>query len=115
MANITGGRLIELNNYRNRYARFATNAEYRKLFDSDTKIALKDLGLETNHAFFGALLKSGRLPTEDARNFLSAAQVAELLKRNVIAQHADKTLSFHSRVVETFFRDAQKLSWWSWW
>ena len=42
--------------------------------------------------------------TEVARKLLSAAKLDELLKRNVIAQYADDTLSFHSRVVETYFR-----------
>ena len=111
VSNITGGRLIELNNYRNNYADFATNAQYRKQFDIKTNGALIRLKLKKDHPFFSALLKVGRLPTDDAEQLLLSDQLlAELLKRNVIAQHADGTVSFHSRFVETFFRSESKPS-----
>ena len=109
VTNITGGRLIRLNNYRNYYSHFKSNAEYRDQFDIDTDTALKRLKLPKDHPLFiSALLKSGRLRLDDAEGLLPPDQLAELLKRNVIAQHADKTLTFHSRVEETSFRDGSE-------
>ena len=61
VANITGGRLIRLNNYRNNYVAFPTNAECRKLFDVDTSTALLRLKLPMDHPFFKSLVVCTRM------------------------------------------------------
>jgi type II secretory pathway predicted ATPase ExeA len=102
VANITGGRLIDLVQYKSAYSKYKSNADYRKPFDEDIKSALVRLQFQKDHDLFEAL-KSGPVGTSAALSYVTAEQLAYLLKHNVLAQHADRSLSFHSRVVKTFF------------
>jgi hypothetical protein len=100
VANIIGGRLIDLVQYASSYSmftKFKSNADYRKPFDIGIRSTLVDLNLRKDHSLFDAL-KSGPVAVDTAKTKVSAEQL-------VLAQHADQTLSFHSRVVETFFRN----------
>jgi hypothetical protein len=102
VANITGGRLIDLVQYKSAYSEYKSNADYREPFDNNIQSTLVRLNFQKDHALFEAL-KSGAVSTSAAKAKVTAEQLAYLLKHNVLAQHADWSLSFHSRVVKTFF------------
>ena len=121
VAKITGGRMIELNNYANNWTEYASNAEYREPFGIGTNSVLIDLRLSKSDNFFKHLLKHGRIGSDDAKKVIMATDtypetkpkeeraketIQELLQKNVLAAHPDGTYTFHSRVVETFFRSA---------
>jgi len=102
--NITGGRLIDLVKYADNYAKYPSNAAYRRVMDTGTSEDIKKGGLKKDDKFFQFLVRHGAIERDVALDYLTERRLDHLLERNILANHEDKTYTFHSRVVETFFR-----------
>jgi len=89
VSKITGGRLMDLVGFAEKYHRFSTNAEYRKKKDHGTDGVLIDLKLSKDDDFFKHLLNHGGIGSDDAKKMLANEQIDDLLKHNIPAQHPD--------------------------
>jgi len=71
--------------------------------DRGTKEAIALEGITEDHTFFKHLVQHRTIDNGNAINLLPFDKIQALLKRNVLAAHPNKTYTFHSRHVQTFF------------
>jgi hypothetical protein len=103
---ITGGRFELLNDYL-RVWRFAGNDATRQELFKATRDLLKLGDFNPAHKFFRALVSQERIDVDPARNMWGDKHITALralLDKNIIAAHPDLTFTFHSRHVESFFK-----------
>jgi hypothetical protein len=77
-------------------------ADIRNELDIRTDSTLKELGFSPTHELFRALIAVGRFPSNKALDLLLPAELAALLKANIIALHPDGAYTVHARHVESF-------------
>ena len=106
VANILGGRLIRLHKYAKHWTPSTSNAEYRKGFDTMTGSAIEDAKLPKDHTFFKYIVQHGQIGEDNAKEFINKEQLVTLVKKNVLSAHDKGICTFHSLVVETYFRQA---------
>ena len=115
---ITGGRFELLNDYL-RVWRFAGNDATRQELFKATRDLLKLGGFNPAHKFFRALVSQERVDVDPARNMWGDKHITALralLDKNIIAAHPDLTFTFHSRHVESFFKqEVFGSKRWFWW
>ena len=114
---ITGGRFELLNDY---LRVSADNDARRKDLFKATRDAVWSVGIRERHPLFGALVAQQRIDKSPACLLLGAkadTTLRALLDKNIIAAHPDLTFTFHSRHVESFFKQEVLGSkrWWWWW
>ena len=100
---ITGGRLSLLNKYGSKQVPIAS---IKQRLDAQTEDVLLDVGILPSDTLFETLVDAtnGKVIVSEAHKIVPAAKTDQLLRRNIILQHPDKTYSFHSRNVEVFMR-----------
>ena len=115
---ITGGRFELLRKFVESWAAKGNESTRQELFKA-TRESLRLGGFDPTHKFFRALVSQKRIDIDPARNMWGDKHIASLralLEKNIIAAHPDLTLTFHSRHVESFFKQEVLGSkrWW-WW
>ena len=114
---ITGGRFELLNDYFRVWRSAGNDATRQELFKA-TRDSLKLGGFDPTHKFFRALASQERVDVDPARNLWGDKHITALralLEKNIIAAHPDLTFTFHSRHVESFFKQevfGSKRWWW---
>ena len=98
---ITGGRLWLLNFYVGAHRTKSDDAILREFYNDTGKAADLQL-LPTDHMLFRQLL-SGPVAQRTASALAGKPALDALLKANVLAVHPDRSHTFHSRHVATFF------------
>jgi len=98
---ITGGRLWLLNYYVGAHRTKSDDAILREFYN-DTGKAVDLQHLPTDHLLFRQLL-SGPVAERAASASVGNTALDALLKANILAVHPDRTHTFHSRHVVTFF------------
>jgi hypothetical protein len=100
---ITGGRLSLLNKYGSKQVPIAN---IKQRLNAQTEDVLLDVGILPSDKLFETLVDAtnGKVIVSEAHKFVPAAKTEQLLRRNIISQHPDKTYTFHSRNVEVFMR-----------
>ena len=101
---ITGGRFELLNDYLS--VSTGNDATRQELF-KETRDAVESVGIDERHPLFGALVAQQRIDKSPAKRLLGAkadTTLCALLDKNIIAAHPDYTFTFHSRHVESFFK-----------
>lgn len=102
---VTGGRFELLLRVASASAA-APLAALRRALDARSNAVLKRSGLGPSHAFFRALVASGRVMEDAALDLLPAEALAALLAANVLAVHPDGAYTVHARHVESFLQRA---------
>jgi hypothetical protein len=116
---ITGGRFELLNDYLRVWWSAGNDATRQELFDK-TAIDLDTAKVDKRHELFRALVSGQRVKILSARLLFGEkadTTLRALLDKNIIAAHPDLTFTFHSRHVESFFKQevfGSKKRWW-WW
>jgi len=103
---ITGGRFELLNDYFRVWWSAGNDATRQKLFKA-TRDAVESVGIDERHPLFGALVAQQHIDKSPAKRLLGAkadTTLRALLDMNIIAAHPDYTFTFHSRHVESFFK-----------
>jgi hypothetical protein len=114
---ITGGRFELLNDYL-RVWQFAGNDATRQELFKNTRNSLKMAGFDPTREFFRALVSQKRIDDDPARSMWGDKHISSLralLDKHIIAAHPDLTFTFHSRHVESFFKQevfGPKRRWW---
>ena len=101
---ITGGRFELLNDYLS--VSTGNDARRQELFD-ETKKSLRLAGLSAHHELFRTLVLQKFVRDDPARDLCGDQHdqiLRTLLDKNIIAAHPDLTFTFHSRHVESFFK-----------
>ena len=98
---ITGGRLWLLNYYVGAHRTKSDEAILRE-FQIDTKTMVNRQHLPTDHVLFRQLLY-GPVHKDAAEALVGKPALDALVKTNVLAVHPNRSLTFHSRHVMTFF------------
>jgi hypothetical protein len=118
---ITGGRFELLNDYLRVWRSAGNDATRQELF-GETKKSLRLAGLSAHHELFRALVSGQRVKILSARLLfgdMADTTLRALLDKNIIAAHPDLTLTFHSRHVESFFKQevfgSKRWWWWGSW
>jgi hypothetical protein len=106
---ITGGRFALLQRYVGSWAAKGNKATSEKLFEK-TSMVLDASHIDERHEFFRALVDKTTIKDRPARQlwggtdkFDSAMRV--LVGNNIVSAHPNSTYTFHSRHVETFFKE----------
>lgn len=68
-----------------------------------TREVLKEIRIAPGHPLFRALLEKKKVSLEAAVDILGYEKISTLLKQDILAAHPDRTYSFYSRHVESFF------------
>ena len=81
---------------------------------------LRLAGLSAHHELFRTLVSQKFVRDDPARDLCGDQHdqiLRALLDKNIIAAHPDLTFTFHSRHVESFFKQEVLGSkrWWWWW
>ena len=103
---ITGGRFELLNDYLRVWRSAGNDATRQELFKA-TRDAVESVGIDERHPLFGALVAQQRIDKSPACLLLGVkadTTLRALLEKNIIAAHPDLTFTFHSRHVESFFK-----------
>jgi hypothetical protein len=101
---ITGGRFELLNDYL--HVSESNDAKRQQLFN-ETKKSLRLAGLSAHHELFRTLVAQKYVRDDPARDLCGDQHdqiLRSLLDMNIIAAHPDYTFTFHSRHVESFFK-----------
>ena len=100
---ITGGRLWLLNYYVGAHLTKSDEAILRE-FQIDTRTIVNRQHLPTDHVLFRQLL-DGPVHKDTAVTLVGKPVLDALVKANVLAVHPDRSHTFHSRHVVTFFTE----------
>jgi hypothetical protein len=114
---ITGGRFELLNDYFRVWWSAGNDATRQELF-GETKKSLRLAGLSAHHELFRTLVLQKYVRDDPARDLCGDQHdqiLRSLLDKNIIAEHPNRTFTFHSRHVESFFKQevfGSKRWWW---
>ena len=115
---ITGGRFELLIKYLDSSTAVGNDASRKELFKA-TRDAVESVGIGERHELFRTLVSITRLKDHPARLLLGDSAdttLRALLDKNIIAAHPDLTFTFHSRHVESFFKqEVFGPKRWFWW
>jgi hypothetical protein len=103
---ITGGRFELLRKFLDSSTAKGNDASRKELFKA-TRDAVESVGIGERHPLFGALVAQQRIDKSPAKRLLGDSAdttLRALLDKNIIAAHPDLTFTFHSRHVESFFK-----------
>ncbi|CAG8612737.1 1349_t:CDS:2 [Gigaspora rosea] len=62
--------------------------------------------LPENHEFFIKIIEVHRIDIKQAKPIMSLNMICKLVEANIIQEHQNYTVSFHSRYIETYFKEA---------
>ncbi|RIB18133.1 hypothetical protein C2G38_2037153 [Gigaspora rosea] len=79
--------------------------EFKKRLFSQIKMNLRMVEIPKNHEFFIKLIEVGRIDIEQAETIIPISMIHKLVEINILKEHQDDTVSFHSRCVETYFKE----------
>jgi hypothetical protein len=116
---ITGGRFELLRKFVDSWAAKGNESTRRDLYDKTRKV-LDTMKIDGRHELFRTLVSQTRLKDHPARLLLgdmADSSLRALVDRSIIAAHPDRTFTFQSRHVESFFKQEVFGSkrWWWWW
>lgn len=104
---LTGGEFSALNNFADCFRTDGTLETLKKLVHiADTRLqaTLLKQAFDFNHNFFYQLMLTKRMEYPAALKLgMSAAQIDQLLKYNVLAIHPDEQLTFYNRHTQVWF------------
>ena len=115
---ITGGRFELLRKFVEGWAATGNESTRQELFKA-TRDAVESVGIGERHPLFDALVAQQRIDKSPAKRLFgdkADTTLRALLDKNIIAAHPDLTFTFHSRHVESFFKQEVFGSkrWWRW-
>jgi hypothetical protein len=118
---ITGGRFELLRKFVDSWAAKGNESTRRDLYDKTRKV-LDTMKIDGRHELFRTLVSQTRLKDHPARLLLgdmADSSLRSLVDKNIIAAHPDLTFTFHSRHVESFFKQevfgSKRWWWWGSW
>ena len=65
---------------------------------------LDTMKLPSNHEFFTKLVKIHHIKIEEAKSYIPIDMIHKLVNVNILKEHQNYTVSFHSRYIDTYFR-----------
>src|SRR6266496_6537645 len=69
---------------------------------------LDTMKLPTNHEFFIKLIKVHHIKIGEAKSYTPLDMIHKLVSVNILKEHQNYTVSFHSRYVDTYFKEASQ-------
>ena len=66
---------------------------------------LGTVGLCENHEFFTKLIEVDRIAIKKAKTIIPLDTIHKLVEANILKEHQDYTVSFHSRYIDTYFKE----------
>ncbi|CAG8707444.1 11561_t:CDS:2 [Dentiscutata erythropus] len=79
--------------------------EFKKQLFAQIKINLGMLGIPKNHKFFIKLIEVGHIDIKQAETIISLNMIHKLVEANILKEHKDYTVFFHSRYIDTYFKE----------
>ncbi|CAI2190537.1 19455_t:CDS:2 [Funneliformis geosporum] len=79
--------------------------EFKEKLFWETKRDLYMMKLPRNHEFFLKLANVHHIEIEEARSYMPIDMIHKLVDINILKEHQDFTVSFHSRYVDTYFKE----------
>ncbi|RHZ60327.1 hypothetical protein Glove_355g68 [Diversispora epigaea] len=106
---LTGGRFALLNQFQklNRY-RINSFEEFKMKLFKQIKKDLDMIEFSINHKIFTKLIEVHRIDISQAKFDIPLNMIHKLIEVNILKENQDYTVSFHSRYVDTFFREQIK-------
>ena len=78
----------------------------RRQLDVQTRVSLRRAGVRADARLLRLLRSSGRVSADQAEALMPLHHISELLARNILSVHPDRTYTFHDRAVQCFFERA---------
>jgi hypothetical protein len=104
--NITGGLFVMLKDYVSNHRKGVKYDDILQILNKKTKTDLIGLQIQENHPFFKRLIANSNVGTDEATNLdISIEKLELLLKKNILAAHANLTYTFHDRHVSRWFKE----------
>ncbi|RHZ81272.1 hypothetical protein Glove_122g6 [Diversispora epigaea] len=69
---------------------------------------LDTLELPENHEFFIKLIEVDRIAIKKAKTIIPLNVIHKLVEANILKENEDYTVSFHSRYIDTYFKEVNK-------
>ncbi|RIB30803.1 P-loop containing nucleoside triphosphate hydrolase protein [Gigaspora rosea] len=106
---LTGGRFILLRDFQ-KESRYDANSkilfsELKKEMFTQIERSLDTVDLPVNHKFFIKLIETKHMDIKQAKTIIPLNMIRKLVEANIIKEHEDRTVSFHSRYIETYFKE----------
>ncbi|RIB30793.1 hypothetical protein C2G38_2151771 [Gigaspora rosea] len=80
-------------------------SELKKEMFTQIEENLDTVDLPENHKFFIKLIKTHRMDIKQVKTIMPLNMIRKLVEANIIKEHKDRTVSFHSRYIETYFKE----------
>ena len=108
--NITGGLFVMMNDYVSNHQEGMTYEAILQILNKKTNTDLIDLQISENHLFFKRLIANSNVGTDEAITLGMPIEKLELLlKKNILAAHANLTYTFHDRHVSRWFKERNEM------
>ncbi|CAG8628347.1 8774_t:CDS:2, partial [Gigaspora margarita] len=79
--------------------------EFKEWLFTQIKMNLGMMGIPKDHEFFIKLIKLGHIDIEQAETIILLNTIHKLVEANILKEHKNYTVSFHSRYVDTYFKE----------
>ncbi|CAJ0838328.1 10835_t:CDS:2, partial [Entrophospora sp. SA101] len=103
---LTGGRFALLTQFQSlsRYPKILFE-EFKEQLFTQVKRDLDMVELPENHEFFIKLIEIHRIGIQQAKTIIPLNMLRKLVKANILKEHQDYTVSFHSHYIDTYFKE----------
>nr|CAG8552851.1 7490_t:CDS:2 [Entrophospora candida] len=103
---LTGGRFALLTQFQSlsRYPKILFE-EFKEQLFTQVKRDLDMVELPENHESFIKLIEIHRIGIQQAKTIIPLNMLRKLVKANILKEHQDYTVSFHSRYIDTYFKE----------
>ncbi|RHZ65139.1 hypothetical protein Glove_319g144 [Diversispora epigaea] len=107
---LTGGQFALLNQFQitDQYS-INSFEEFKNQLFKQIERDLQMIEFPINHKIFTKLIEEHRINSSQAKSGIPLNMIRKLVEANILKEHQDYTISFHSRYVDTFFREQIKL------
>ncbi|CAG8684004.1 4047_t:CDS:2, partial [Ambispora gerdemannii] len=104
---LTGGRFALLKNVQelNRVDPKNLVEKFKEQTFTQIKRDLDTVDLPENHEFFIKLIEVDRIAIKKAKTIIPLDTIHKLVEANILKEHQDYTVSFHSRYIDTYFKE----------
>ncbi|KAF0416967.1 hypothetical protein F8M41_007369 [Gigaspora margarita] len=109
---LTGGRFTLLKDFQALSQYYANLkilfSEFKEKMFTQIKKDLDTVDLPENHEFFIKLIEAHRIGIAQAKTIIPLNMIRKLVEANIIKEHQNYTVSFHTRYIETYFKEVNK-------
>ncbi|RIA95722.1 P-loop containing nucleoside triphosphate hydrolase protein [Glomus cerebriforme] len=112
VSHLTGGRFALLQQFKNQYNVTPNIAaeEFRNQLFTRIQYSLNNIKISERHKLFTKLIELKCIDIKEAKTIIPLDILHKLIEDNIFSgQHNNRTMSFHSRYVETYFKELKLL------